>query len=44
MADYIILEKRSELTTVTPMMKQYLEVKDEYSDHIRCNICSVLLC
>ena len=34
MADYIIIENRSELTTVTPMMKQYLEVKEEYSDHI----------
>ncbi len=34
MADYIILEKRSELNFVTPMMKQYLEVKAEYEDHI----------
>ena len=34
MAEHIILEKRSELTTVTPMMKQYLDVKAEYEDHI----------
>ena len=34
MADYIILEKRSELTFVTPMMKQYLDVKADYEDHI----------
>ena len=34
MADCIILEKRSELNFVTPMMKQYLEVKAEYEDHI----------
>ena len=30
----IVLEKRSELTTVTPMMKQYLEVKSQYEDFI----------
>ena len=34
MAEVIILEKRSELTTVTPMMKQYLEVKEQYNDYI----------
>ena len=34
MAEVIILEKRSELTTVTPMMKQYLEVKAQYEDYI----------
>ena len=32
MAD--ILNNRSLLETVTPMMKQYLEVKEEYSDYI----------
>ena len=26
----VVIEKRSELTTVTPMMKQYLEIKSEY--------------
>ena len=30
----IIIEKRSELQTVTPMMKQYLEIKSEYEDYI----------
>ena len=34
MAEYVILENRSELTVVTPMMKQYLDVKAEYEDHI----------
>ena len=34
MAEVIVLEKRSELTTVTPMMKQYLEVKSQYEDFI----------
>ena len=34
MAEVIILEKRSELTTVTPMMKQYLDVKAQYEDYI----------
>ena len=34
MAEVIILDKRSELTTVTPMMKQYLEVKAQYEDFI----------
>ena len=29
-----VIEKRSELKTVTPMMKQYLEVKEEYEQHI----------
>ena len=28
------IEKRSEVTTVTPMMKQYLEVKEQYEDFI----------
>ena len=34
MAEQKIIEKRSELKFVTPMMKQYLEVKNEYDDHI----------
>ena len=34
MAEVIVLEKRSELTNATPMMKQYLEVKDQYDDFI----------
>lgn len=34
MAEVIVLEKRSELTTVTPMMKQYLDVKAQYEDYI----------
>ena len=29
-----VIERRSELKTVTPMMKQYLEVKEEYAEHI----------
>ena len=29
-----VIEKRSELTTATPMMKQYLEVKGAYEDYI----------
>ena len=29
-----VIEKRSEVQSVTPMMKQYLEVKDNYSDYI----------
>ena len=29
-----VIEKRSELTTATPMMKQYLEVKEEYDGYI----------
>ena len=29
-----VIEKRSEVKNTTPMMKQYLEVKDEYSDHV----------
>ena len=32
MAD--VIERRSELKTVTPMMKQYLEVKAEHEDYI----------
>ena len=34
MAEVIIIDKRSDLTTVTPMMKQYLDVKAEYEDFI----------
>ena len=34
MAEVIVLDKRSDLTTVTPMMKQYLEVKAQYEDFI----------
>ena len=34
MAEVIVLEKRSELTNATPMMKQYLEVKAQYEDYI----------
>ena len=30
----IVIEKRRELTTVTPMMKQYLEIKAEYEGYI----------
>ena len=29
-----VIERRSELNTVTPMMKQYLEVKEEYEGYI----------
>ncbi len=29
-----VVEKRSELNTVTPMMRQYLDVKAEYEDYI----------
>ncbi len=29
-----VIEKRADATTVTPMMQQYLEVKDQYDDHI----------
>ncbi len=29
-----VINKRNELTTVTPMMKQYLEVKSDYEDYI----------
>ena len=32
MAD--VIERRKELKTVTPMMKQYLEVKEEYDEYI----------
>ena len=32
MAD--IIEKRSEATNLTPMMKQYLEIKEQYEDYI----------
>ena len=34
MAEVIVLEKRSELTNATPMMKQYLDVKEQYEDYI----------
>ncbi len=34
MAEVVVLEKRSDLKTVTPMMKQYLEVKAQYDDFI----------
>ena len=34
MAEVIVLDKRSDLTTVTPMMKQYLDVKSQYEDFI----------
>ena len=34
MAEVIVLDKRSDLKTVTPMMKQYLEVKAQYDDFI----------
>ena len=34
MAEVIVIEKRSDITTVTPMMKQYLEVKAQYEDFI----------
>ena len=29
-----VIEKRSDVTTVTPMMKQYIEVKEQYEDFI----------
>ena len=29
-----VISKRAELETATPMMKQYLEIKDEYSEYI----------
>ena len=29
-----VINKRAELKTATPMMKQYLEIKDEYSEYI----------
>ena len=32
--DVKILQNRKELETATPMMKQYLDVKDEYDDYI----------
>ena len=34
MAEVIVIDKRSDVTTVTPMMKQYLEVKEQYEDFI----------
>ena len=30
----VIIDKRSDLKTVTPMMKQYLEIKADYEDYI----------
>ena len=30
----IIIDKRSDLKTVTPMMKQYLEIKADYEEYI----------
>ena len=29
-----VLERRSDLEVVTPMMKQYLEVKEEYEGYV----------
>ena len=29
-----VIQKRSEVTTVTPMMRQYLDVKEQYGDYI----------
>ena len=29
-----VIEKRSDVTTVTPMMKQYMDVKEQYEDFI----------
>ena len=29
-----VIERRSDITTVTPMMRQYLEVKEEYDGYI----------
>lgn len=34
MAEAVVIQNRSELKTVTPMMKQYLEIKAEYEDYI----------
>jgi DNA mismatch repair protein MutS len=34
MAGGIVVEKRSDVTTVTPMMQQYMEVKAEYEDYV----------
>ena len=34
MAEVIVIEKRSELTNATPMMRQYLDVKAQYEDYI----------
>ena len=34
MAEVIVLDKRSDLATVTPMMKQYLDVKSQYEDFV----------
>ena len=34
MAGTIIVEKRSDVTTVTPMMQQYMEVKAQYEDYV----------
>ena len=34
MAEAIIINKRAEVTFLTPMMKQYMEVKEQYADYI----------
>ena len=34
MAETIVIDKRSDVTTVTPMMKQYMDVKAQYEDYI----------
>lgn len=34
MAETVVLNKRSELTNPTPMMRQYLEVKEQYYDYV----------
>ena len=34
MADAIIINKRAEVTFLTPMMKQYMEVKEQYPDYV----------
>ena len=34
MAGGIVVDKRSDVTTVTPMMQQYMEVKAQYEDYV----------
>lgn len=34
MAEAIVIDKRSDVTTVTPMMRQYMDVKAQYEDFI----------
>ena len=34
MAETIVIDKRSDVKTVTPMMKQYMDVKAQYEDYI----------